>query len=485
MRRNATQAEKEFKQQLEGVRKESAAALMQVSAAQRALSKAEEAWEAERSALSQQLAAQAAQPSLQPAQDWSFERRQLLLESEQLAERLAEVKQQTLDAKRAQVCHYPVHTAFTILRWNQYSRRLRNQCIGCCHGRLKLFIQACKPEMWDALCSANCIERCLCLQAQTCEMRCGMVQEAWAAEKAELEQKAQALAEQLQQAQQQISDRPLAPAAPESMQGPDEQVESVTETLPEQLGQSEAPASAAVDQSDSAVDSAEMRRKIEELTTQLAAAQNEELRTELQSMQSAAADNEAAWTAEKAEIAGRLSEALQAAESRAAAEREAQLSSAMAVEQARRAELAAAQAANKDAISTAVSEALQAAESKAAAEREAQLSSAMAVEQAKRTELAAELAAAQAAHKEAISAAVAEALQAAACKAAAEREAQITQAVSDALAAEQEKCASLAAEMEAAKAELARARMTEAFAEAPTPLAHIKTGEHISIAVHP
>lgn len=321
-----------------------------------------------------------------------------------------------------------------------------------------------------------------------------MVQEAWAAEKAELEQKAQALAEQLQQAQQRISDRPLAPAAPESMPGPDEQVESVTETLPEQLGQSEAPASAAVDQPDSAVDSAKMRCQIQELTTQLAAAQehsvapggadpaaqNEELRTELQSMQSTAADNEAAWTAEKAEIAGRLSEALQAAESRAAAECEAQLSSAMAVEQARRAELAAAQAANKDAISTAVSEALQAAESKAAAEREAQLSSAMAVEQAKRTELAA----AQAAHKEAISAAVAEALQAAACKAAAEREAQITQAVSNALAAEQEKRASLAAEMEAAKAELACARMTEAFAEAPTPLAHIKTGEHISIGVH-
>ena len=73
---------------------------MQVSAAQRALSKAEEAWEAERSALSQQLAVAAAQP----AQDWSFERRQLLLESEQLAERLAEVQQQALDAKRAQVC---------------------------------------------------------------------------------------------------------------------------------------------------------------------------------------------------------------------------------------------------------------------------------------------------------------------------------------------------------------------------------------------
>ena len=104
MRRNATQAEKEFKQQLEEVRKESAAALMQVSAAQRALSKAEEAWEAERSALSQQLAAQPAQPSLQPAQDWSFERRQLLLESEQLEERLAEVQQQALDANRAQVC---------------------------------------------------------------------------------------------------------------------------------------------------------------------------------------------------------------------------------------------------------------------------------------------------------------------------------------------------------------------------------------------
>ena len=51
----ALQAEQELKPQLDEVRKEAAAALMQASLAQRALSKAEEAWETQRSAANKEL----------------------------------------------------------------------------------------------------------------------------------------------------------------------------------------------------------------------------------------------------------------------------------------------------------------------------------------------------------------------------------------------------------------------------------------------
>ncbi len=68
------QAEEEFRQQLEKVRQEGAAALMHASLTQRKHSKAEEAWEAERSALGMQLA-EAAQIASQQAIDQSAESR--------------------------------------------------------------------------------------------------------------------------------------------------------------------------------------------------------------------------------------------------------------------------------------------------------------------------------------------------------------------------------------------------------------------------
>ena len=108
------QAEEEFKEQreehreqLEAARRESAGALLQAARLQRALSKAEEALEAERSAASTRLAqaAVAAQAAgAQQAADWSAERAQLLLNSQQLAEQLEEVQEQAHQAHLAQVC---------------------------------------------------------------------------------------------------------------------------------------------------------------------------------------------------------------------------------------------------------------------------------------------------------------------------------------------------------------------------------------------
>lgn len=107
------QAEEEFReqqeehrQQLEAARRESAGALLQAARLQRALSKAEEAL-ASRTALSTRLAqaASAAQAAgAQQAADWSAERAQLLLNSQQLEKQLEEVQERAHQAQLAQVC---------------------------------------------------------------------------------------------------------------------------------------------------------------------------------------------------------------------------------------------------------------------------------------------------------------------------------------------------------------------------------------------
>ena len=73
------------------LRKEAAAALMQASLAQRALSKAEEAWEAERSALREQLA-QAAQPS-PDKEAWEAQRSAANKELQLASKHMAELQQ--------------------------------------------------------------------------------------------------------------------------------------------------------------------------------------------------------------------------------------------------------------------------------------------------------------------------------------------------------------------------------------------------------
>ena len=108
------QAEEDFReqreeqrQQLEEARRESAGALLQAARLQRALSKAEETLEAECSALGARLVqavAAAQQAGAQQAADWSAERAQLLLNSQQLAEQLREVQQRAHQAQLAQVC---------------------------------------------------------------------------------------------------------------------------------------------------------------------------------------------------------------------------------------------------------------------------------------------------------------------------------------------------------------------------------------------
>ncbi len=94
------QAEQDLKPQLDEVRKEAAAALMQASLAQRALSKAEEAWEAERSALREQLA-QAAQPS-PDKEAWEAQRSAANKELQLASKHMAELQQQIDSAQRAQ-----------------------------------------------------------------------------------------------------------------------------------------------------------------------------------------------------------------------------------------------------------------------------------------------------------------------------------------------------------------------------------------------
>lgn len=90
---------------------------MQATRAQRALSKAQEAWEAERAALAGQLAQAAARPAQQDAQDWSWERRQLLQRSEQLAEQLVAVQQQAQEAQHAQVWRCATISAYSYSSW--------------------------------------------------------------------------------------------------------------------------------------------------------------------------------------------------------------------------------------------------------------------------------------------------------------------------------------------------------------------------------
>ena len=107
------QAEEEFReqreehrQQLEEARRENAGALLQAARLQSALSKAEEALAA-RTALSTRLAQAASaaqQAGAQQAADWSAERAQLLLNSQQLAEQLKEVQERAHEAQLAQVC---------------------------------------------------------------------------------------------------------------------------------------------------------------------------------------------------------------------------------------------------------------------------------------------------------------------------------------------------------------------------------------------
>lgn len=104
---DATQAEQSFKPQLDEVRREAAAALTQASLAQRTLSKAQEAWQAERSALSKELAdnyqASPQQASCWQSEDWGSEGKQLLRACERLAIRVSMAEQQMLEARQAQV----------------------------------------------------------------------------------------------------------------------------------------------------------------------------------------------------------------------------------------------------------------------------------------------------------------------------------------------------------------------------------------------
>ena len=105
---DATQAEQSFKPQLEEVRREAAAALMQASLAQRALSRAQEAWQAERSALGKELAdnyeASPQQASDWASEDWNTEGKQLLRACKRVAMRMFLAEGQVVTARQAQVC---------------------------------------------------------------------------------------------------------------------------------------------------------------------------------------------------------------------------------------------------------------------------------------------------------------------------------------------------------------------------------------------